>query len=92
MGLPTATQVMFRSALFFTSYWGSGWMVKCGGTRRTESKQNDKLGDSLKYFSVTYVHIWVQFLSVMGKQIRIQKAPEYGYESRKLLNTDPESS
>ena len=35
IGLPTATQVMLISAPFLTSYFDSGLMVKCGGTRLT---------------------------------------------------------
>ena len=54
MGLPTATQVMFKLAPFLTSYFASGLMVKCGGTRRT-AKSFDNIQEIDATFVLTYL-------------------------------------
>ena len=73
MGLPTATQVMFRLAPFFTSYFASGLMVKCGGTRRT-AKSFDNIHQEINAtFVPTYLwHKVEQSRSILYQQSLLQ--------------------
>ena len=72
IGLPTATQVIFKLAPFLTSYFASGLMVKCGGTRRT-AKSFDNIQEINATFVLTYLwHKVEQSRSILYQQSLLQ--------------------